>query len=149
MVHLEAAAEEAMIADAEKTYPHETCGLLVGNPDGGEVSVREAHRAENLNRERARDRYDLNPKDYLRIERDARTRGMEVVGFYHSHPDHPAAPSVFDRDHAHPGYAYVIWSVEKGRVVRGTFWDLPDYGHEFEPARCQSQIPGSTISFGR
>ena len=100
-------------AHGAEGYPHEICGMMLGK--GGEVT--EAHRARNTIVERARDRYEIDPRDQIRIQRDADSRGLDVVGYYHSHPDHPARASVFDTERAWAGYVYVIVAIEKGRPV--------------------------------
>ena len=94
-----------MAADA---YPDEGCGVLVGSADGDRVGVRYVTRGRNLNTERSRDRYVLDPADILEAGREARQRGLDIVGYWHSHPDHPAHPSQFDTDHAWVDYVYVI-----------------------------------------
>jgi cysteine synthase B len=100
----------------ESTYPHECCGLLLGTLDGETRRVTATFEIGNAREESARhNRYLIGPDDYLRGEKSAREKGLDVLGFYHSHPDHPARPSEFDRDHAWPFYAYVIVAVAKGR----------------------------------
>jgi proteasome lid subunit RPN8/RPN11 len=89
-------------------YPDEGCGVLLGRFAGARVEVVDATSGNNLNTERSRDRYLLDPDDIVRADRDARARGLDVVGFWHSHPDHPARPSQFDTDHAWVDYVYVI-----------------------------------------
>jgi proteasome lid subunit RPN8/RPN11 len=99
---------ERLAAWIEAGYPHETCGLLVGRPGAKGVEVVRVEQARNLNTERARDRYTLSPEDQLRSERDARADGLEIVGIWHSHPDHPARPSETDRVAAWEGWSYLI-----------------------------------------
>jgi proteasome lid subunit RPN8/RPN11 len=82
--------------------------VLIGRFAGGRAEVVEATSGTNLNIERSHDRYVLAPDDILRADRDARARDLDVVGFWHSHPDHPARPSQFDTDHAWVDYVYVI-----------------------------------------
>ena len=105
----------AINAHAEDGYPHEVCGFLVGPRGGGRVN--EAVRATNLVVERARDRYEIDPRDMIRIQRRVDDEGLDLVGYYHSHPDHPARASVFDAERSWAGPVYVIVSCEKGRVV--------------------------------
>ena len=93
---------------AAAAYPDEGCGVLIGRFAGLRAEVLEATSGVNLNTERARDRYLLDPADIVRADRDARERGLDVVGYWHSHPDHPARPSQFDTDHAWLDYVYVI-----------------------------------------
>lgn len=98
-------------------YPHETCGLLVGRQEEGTARVERVYQARNLNQERARDRYDMDPEDQLQVELEAREAGLDVVGIWHSHPDHPARPSETDRSKAWPGWSYLIVSVTAEGVV--------------------------------
>ena len=110
-------------------YPHEICGMMLGR--NGEVT--EAHRARNTIVERARDRYEIDPRDQIRIQRDADARGLDVVGYYHSHPDHPARASVFDTERAWAGYVYVIVAIEKGRPVDANAFVAEADGGPFRP----------------
>ncbi len=114
---------------SERAYPYEGCGVLVGRPSADEVEVTEVIEGSNLVTDRRRDRYELDPKDIIRAERTARARGEEVVGFYHTHPDHPARPSQFDTDRAWPGYRYVVISVHAGRQLAATAWQLEEGVH--------------------
>jgi proteasome lid subunit RPN8/RPN11 len=121
-----AAARAAVERAAAATHPHEACGLLVGTADAGGVRVVRAEQAANVEAERAHDRFTLAPEDWLRIEDAARGEGLDVVGIWHSHPDHPALPSATDRDAAWEGYAYLIVRVEETGVVDWHAWQLDD-----------------------
>lgn len=111
-------------AAAAAGYPDETCGLLLGTSGGEGCVVTAQHAARNLNRERARDRFELDPQAYLAAEARAAAEGIEVVGVWHSHPDHPARPSETDRRQAWPGWSYVILAVASGEVVDLRSWRL-------------------------
>ena len=111
-------------------YPEETCGVLVGRNRLGRTEVGRAVLARNLNRERARDRYELDPADFLRADLAAREAGLEVVGVWHSHPDHPAEPSETDRLAAWEGWAYLIVEVTRGGIAAMRSWRL--HGERFE-----------------
>ena len=103
----------------EATYPHECCGVLVGEfvEAGGKV-VKAAVQCGNTRTDSPRNRYHIAPLELVRIQREALLAGQDIVGFYHSHPDHPARWSSTDLDEAHwTGCSYVITSVEKGRAV--------------------------------
>ena len=114
---------EQVHAHMEETYPHEACGLIIGMM--GKEKVVQAFRAcTNLNKERAEDRYELDPKDMLLAQREFENGPWDIIGIYHSHPDHPSRPSQFDTDHAWPGYSYIIASVEKGSVAKMQSWEL-------------------------
>lgn len=106
----------------EQGHPHEVCGLMLGVADGpGPTQRRRVVRlvtARNLNAERPHDRYVLDPADFLRADDLAREAGLDVVGVYHSHPDHPSAPSATDLSHAQPGWSYPIAEVVAGRPPR-------------------------------
>lgn len=114
---------------ARAGYPDETCGLLLGQNDRNACRVLAQRPARNLNRERSRDRFELDPADYLAAEAAATASGRQLVGIWHSHPDHPARPSATDREMAWPGWSYVILAVNAGKVVDLRSWRLD--GDEF------------------
>jgi proteasome lid subunit RPN8/RPN11 len=93
---------------AAASYPDEGCVVLVGRRASSRTEIVAATSAGNLNTERSRDRYLMDPADILAAERQARLEDLEVVGFWHSHPDHPASPSQYDTDHAWTDYVYII-----------------------------------------
>jgi proteasome lid subunit RPN8/RPN11 len=107
-VRLSAAAHATIRRLGEAAYPHEGCGVLIGAYEGDAVLVQEATSARNLWVERLFDRYDMDPADIQAADRNARARGLDAVGFWHSHPDHPAQPSQFDTDRAWLDYIYII-----------------------------------------
>jgi proteasome lid subunit RPN8/RPN11 len=119
---LQSAALETLKAHGQGGYPHETCGVLLGRFSDGSVEVLEAQACGNANIDRAADRYLIEPKDQLRIEKDARTRGLDVVGYYHSHPDHPSQASATDLAQSWEGVLYLILGVEKGEAKRLQGW---------------------------
>ena len=124
--------EEAIRAHAAQDYPHECCGFLVGKADGSIVTVAHAVPAANLRDDSPRNRFEIDPGDLVKTDRAARAEGLGVVGFYHSHPDAPAQPSEFDREHAWPGYCYVIVSVRQGQPAEMRNWLLLDDRAKFE-----------------
>ncbi|MGH8514067.1 MAG: M67 family metallopeptidase [Gammaproteobacteria bacterium] len=105
-------------------YPHETCGLLIGRQGDGAAEVLDSLLAANLNQERPGDRYELDPKAMLAAERDARSRGLQIVGVWHSHPDHPAEPSETDRAAAWEDWSYLIVSVACNGINAIRSWRL-------------------------
>lgn len=107
-------------------YPNETCGLLIGRQQGVEVEVMDTVIARNLNQVRAADRFELDPQDFLKADQEARAAGLELVGIWHSHPDHPAQPSVTDREFAWEGWSYLILSVQQGKLLHLKSWRLSD-----------------------
>ena len=117
---LQAAAEAAIRAHGRKAFPHECCGALLGC-DG---MVREAFALPNTTEDGPRRRFLVRPDDYRAAEKRARETGFELLGFYHSHPDHPARPSQYDLDHAWPSFSYVIVSVMAGEDKVLTSWRL-------------------------
>ena len=119
---LSAAADAAIRAHGREAFPHECCGALLGR-DG---AVHEAFALPNTTEEGPRRRFLVRPSDYRGAEQRARETGLELLGFYHSHPDHPARPSQFDLDHAWPSFSYVIVSVMAGTDQQLTSWRLKD-----------------------
>ena len=113
----------------EETYPYECCGILLGRVDDEGIRiVTSIARAGNTRTDSPHNRYNIDSKDYVRIQREGRERGEDVIGYYHSHPDHPAQPSKTDLAEAHwPGYSYVITSVEKGKAVLTNSFELNGY----------------------
>jgi proteasome lid subunit RPN8/RPN11 len=110
----------------EETYPHECCGVLLGHfEDDGTRTVTSTARAGNTRTDSAHNRYNIDPKELIRIQREGRERGEDIVGFYHSHPDHPAQWSKTDLAEAHWfGCSYVITSVEKGKAAITNSFEL-------------------------
>lgn len=110
---LRGAARRVIEQAALAGYPHEVCGVLLGR--GGDLPlIEEAHPCGNLNAERSRDRYELDPAMQLRIEKGARERGLDVLGYYHSHPDHPADASETDNGLSWESTLYLIQAVQAG-----------------------------------
>jgi proteasome lid subunit RPN8/RPN11 len=124
-------------AHGAQTYPHECCGALLGRDT--EVADRRAYREihglyplVNRRDDSPNNRFSVTSQDVLDAEKAARQQGLEVVGWYHSHPDHPARPSQYDRDHAWPWYSYIIVSVANRIPEEMTSWRLADDRTEFE-----------------
>lgn len=102
----------------EETYPHECCGILLGVSDGDVRAVRQTVRCGNTRSDSPQNRYHIDPRELVRAQREAHERGLDIVGFYHSHPDHPARWSATDFEEAHwIGCSYVITSVQQGRAA--------------------------------
>jgi proteasome lid subunit RPN8/RPN11 len=117
---------EALRRHGEETYPHECCGILLGRTeDDGTRVVTSTERCGNTRTDSPQNRYNIDPRDHIRIQREGRERGEEIVGYYHSHPDHPARWSPTDLAEAHwPGYSYVITSVDKGKAATTNSFEL-------------------------
>jgi len=111
----------------ERDYPFECCGLLIGRFSDGKKTVAETYPISNAREEEAkRNRFLIRPEELLRGEKLARQKGLDVVGFYHSHPDDKARPSQYDLDHAWPTYSYIIASILQGQAVDVQSWAMTD-----------------------
>ena len=123
--------------EGENAYPNECCGILIGELDGESVKIaklmRSIHNASEDDEQYHR--FLIRPEDMMEAERIARKAKLDVIGFYHSHPDHPAKPSAYDKEHALPFYSYVIMSVEKGSAKEITSWELTADRTEFLPEK--------------
>jgi proteasome lid subunit RPN8/RPN11 len=137
---------EKIRAHGAETYPHECCGALLGRDSimvAGVNPEKEALASEReilglfplINRrdDSPRNRFSVTAEDVRSAEKAAREQNLEVVGWYHSHPDHPARPSQYDRDHAWPWYSYIIVSVQGGAPRDMTSWRLNDDREDFSP----------------
>jgi proteasome lid subunit RPN8/RPN11 len=111
----------------ESAYPHEGAGFLLGRDEGNARRVINILPAENLREKEARhNRYLLSPEQMLQAEQTAQRLGLDVIGVYHSHPDHPAQPSEFDREYAMPWFSYIITSIQQGKAAEMRAWRLAD-----------------------
>ncbi|HVM93254.1 MAG TPA: M67 family metallopeptidase [Terriglobales bacterium] len=125
MLKISQAEYVAIRRHGEETYPHECCGVLLGRFDAGAKIVTHAARCGNTWLDSLHNRYLIDPKELIRIQREGRERGEEIIGFYHSHPDHPAQWSSTDLAEAHWfGCSYVITSVEKGAAAVTNAFEL-------------------------
>jgi proteasome lid subunit RPN8/RPN11 len=124
MLHLPDPLRRQLAAHAASTYPHECCGLLLGTRlPGGQVSACDIFPAANTAEPAHHaDRYELDPQAFLRADRRAREVGAEIIGFYHSHPDHPARPSATDLSLGWPGYLYLIAATTAAGVTDLRAW---------------------------
>ena len=123
---------DAIRAHGAQDYPNECCGFLVGKADGDAVTVTRTVPAANTREDSPRNRFEIDPGELVKTDRAARADGLGVIGFYHSHPDAPADPSNFDREHAWPGYCYVIVSVRAGQPQEMRNWLLRDDRTSFD-----------------
>ena len=116
----------------EETYPHECCGVLLGRTDDdGTRIVLYSARCGNTRTDSPHNRYNIDPRDLIRIEREAREQGVDVVGYYHSHPDHPAQWSQTDLAEAHwSGYSYVITQIAHGKAEVTNSFELIGTGED-------------------
>ena len=109
----------------EAAYPAECCGAMVGRAEGAAKEVLRLSPAVNRRTDDPH-RYLIAPDDLRRLEREVREAGQEIVGYYHSHPDHPGRPSAFDAEHAWPWYSYLIVRIDRGRGADMASWVLDD-----------------------
>lgn len=122
--------------NGEVDYPHECCGFLLGKQNDADKEVLATLPALNAREEAAsHHRFLISPEDFLRGEKFARAQKMDVIGFYHSHPDAGAEPSEYDREHAWPWYSYVIVSVLNKKAQDVTSWILDDDRSKFTQER--------------
>jgi proteasome lid subunit RPN8/RPN11 len=115
-----------ILAHGAGAYPHECCGALLGSDSEDAREVRDLLPLANQRDDSPRNRFSISPQDFRAAEKAAQECGLELIGWYHSHPDHPALPSEFDRQHAWPWYSYVIVSVEGGAAKQLSSWRLAD-----------------------
>ena len=131
MLRIQFSDYETLRAHGEQTYPHECCGVLLGRSADGVNEVEEIVEAGNTRTDSAHNRYNIAPEELVRIQRQARGKGLDIVGFYHSHPDHPAMWSPTDFAEAHwLGCAYVITSVDNRKANLTNAWILKGSGEE-------------------
>jgi len=123
----------AIDAHAERAFPEECCGTLLGyDRDDGVREIVTVEPVENTKGENRQRRYLIEPKALLHAEKSARAQKLDVVGIYHSHPDHPSQASEFDRDHAMPFWSYTIVSCMAGKAVQTQSWRLRDDRSAFD-----------------
>jgi proteasome lid subunit RPN8/RPN11 len=125
MIRIDAGAWAAMLAHAERAYPNECCGAMLGRAEGGVKSVGRAVRFENAYAGPQATRYEIRPEDLLRADQLARRDGMDLIGIYHSHPDCEAYFSETDLKNSCPWNSFVVISIRDGRFDHVTSW-LPD-----------------------
>jgi proteasome lid subunit RPN8/RPN11 len=122
--------------EGARAYPNECCGIMIGRDvSDGTCTRRIVERLEPManvfDPEQQKRRFAVDPLALMRAEKSASEAGQLVLGFYHSHPDHPARPSEYDRTHAWPFYSYIIVSIEQGKAVDMTSWVLDDQTETF------------------
>lgn len=130
---------------ARRGYPDECCGVLLGRIDGDQRIVDDlTEMANEWDPEEQRRRFLITPDELMRVEKEARQRQLDILGFYHSHPDAPARPSEFDREHAWPWYIYPIVSVEQGQPAGIRAWQLRDDRSGYEEISIQDSASQET-----
>ena len=132
-VKLTQALQKRIFEQMEGTYPNEGGGFLLGTFNGEHTQIEDITQIENVfEAEEQYHRYAMTPQDWIRLEDEADARGLTLVGYYHSHPDSPAVPSIYDRDHALPNFVYIITSVQEGKAVDMRVWRLRPDRSEFD-----------------
>ena len=132
MINISKELAQKISFHGEKTYPEECCGAILGIDQDGVRMVKEVHEIHNA-QDASRDRrFLVTPDQYQNAERAAKEKHFELLGFYHSHPNHPAEPSQFDLEHAMPWFSYVIVSVMGGRAGHMTAWVLNESRKRFD-----------------
>ena len=139
MIKLSQVQQSQIREHGEADYPYECCGLLLGQVlTGGAKTCLEVYPISNAREEEAkRNRFLIRPEELMRGEKHALARALEIVGFYHSHPDHPAVPSGYDLEHAWPVYSYVVVAVEKGNARDLRSWEMQTDRSRFEEELIQ------------
>ncbi|MDR2825505.1 MAG: M67 family metallopeptidase [Deltaproteobacteria bacterium] len=130
MIYLPPSMQTAIRAEGEASYPGECCGFILGKEDSGAKEA-DSRIAELIlpmvnarEPDKQRRRFRIEPDDFMRADKEATAKGLDIIGFYHSHPDHPAIPSPYDLEHALPFYSYVIVAVDSGKAEALTSWVL-------------------------
>jgi len=131
-IALEKELDTAIRAHGEETFPNECCGFMLGTVEGDAKQVVELLRADNDREDEEQyHRFLITPEDYMKAEKAARAKGLDIIGFYHSHPNAPARPSQYDLDHAWPWYSYIIVSIQDKKSEKMTSWVLAEDRSEF------------------
>ncbi len=128
---------------AKDAYPEECCGILVGRDTGAARTITESHRAQNVSEERRHERYLIDERKIIEVTNNTRNRSVDIIGFYHSHPNYPSRPSSYDTETAAwPGYSYLIVSLQQDSVVSFQSWVIPEDGKSFveEPVQVDEAV---------
>jgi proteasome lid subunit RPN8/RPN11 len=132
-------------AHGMQTYPHECCGAILGREGEESREVLDLLPLANRRNDSPRNRFELTPSDVQGAEKMAREKKMDLIGWYHSHPDAPARPSEFDREHAWPWYSYIIVSVQAGQPREMSSWRLRDDRAAYDPEAIESPARPASI----
>jgi proteasome lid subunit RPN8/RPN11 len=138
MIRIEQAAWDLMVAHAQKTYPNECCGAMLGKVDGADKSVTEAVAIENAFTGEQGARYEIRPEDLIAADKAARSRGLDLVGIFHSHPDCDAYFSKTDLENSCPWYSFVVLSIKDGQF---------DHANSFLPDPDQTRADSEPLQF--
>ena len=148
MIQLTKEHREEISAHGVRDYPYECCGLLLGSfAAGGVKAIAEIYPISNAREEQAkRNRFLIRPEELMRGERYAEAKGLDIVGFYHSHPDHPAVPSQYDLEHAWPVYSYIVISVSAGATNDLRSWEMEPDRSRFVEEEVATNLSLSNVS---
>ena len=138
MIQIDSQAWQVMVSHAKSTYPNECCGAMIGTIDGDEKSVKVAVPIANAFTGVQHERYELRPEDLLKADREARTRGMDLIGIFHSHPDCDAYFSETDLKNSCPWYSFVVLSIYKGEF---------DHANSFLPNAEQTEAVKEELKY--
>ena len=137
-VNISGELRQRIFDQMEATYPNEGGGFLLGENKDDSVIVRDIIQVQNVFAvEEQHHRYAMTPQDWMRLEDQADERGLSLIGYYHSHPDSPAVPSEYDREHALPNFVYIITSVAMGRAADMRAWRLLADRSRFDALQMQ------------
>ena len=137
-VTLSAELQRRICDQMEQTYPNEGGGFLLGRIEAGAIAIADIIQVDNVfAAEEQHHRYAMRPQDWMRLEDEAELRGLMLVGYYHSHPDSPAIPSEYDREHALPNFIYIITSVLMARAADMRAWQLRADRSAFDRGRLE------------
>ncbi len=137
MIRVSSAQRAQIEHHGEAEFPYECCGVILGEVAGNERRILELRPLENVHQDGHERRYLISPDQMFALMREERKTGRKILGFYHSHPNHPALPSVYDRDWASPWYTYIIVSVMNGKAADFTAWQLDDDREKFSAESIQ------------
>lgn len=131
-IKISQALQQQIFQQMEGTFPNEGGGFLFGSKQGDDTVIEDVIQIENIfETEEQYHRYAMTPQNWMNMEDEAEERGLLLVGYYHSHPNHPAIPSEFDRVHALPQFVYIITSVLDGKSAKQLAWLLSEDRSEF------------------
>lgn len=131
-VKISSSLQQQIFEQMEATFPDEGGGFLLGLIDGEDTIIQDVIQVENVfETEEQYHRYAMTPQNWTNMEDEAEEQGLQLIGYYHSHPDHPAIPSEFDRDHALPNFIYIITSVLDGKSAKQLAWLLSEDRSKF------------------